>query len=27
VGDPPAPTDTFDGHFDGLESLAAALVT
>ncbi|MBO3734530.1 haloacid dehalogenase type II [Glycomyces niveus] len=27
VGDPPAPSDTFDGHFDGLESLAAALVT
>jgi 2-haloacid dehalogenase len=26
VGDPPRDTDTFDGHFDGLESLTAALV-
>ncbi|MEU5154740.1 haloacid dehalogenase type II [Glycomyces sp. NPDC021274] len=26
VGDPPKDTDTFDGHFDGLEALTAALV-
>lgn len=26
VGDPPKDSDTFDGHFDGLEALAVALV-
>ena len=26
VGDPPKDTDTFDGHFDGLEALTVALV-
>jgi 2-haloacid dehalogenase len=26
VGDPPTGTDSFDGHFDGLEGLATALV-
>lgn len=26
VGDPPTPTDTFDAHLDGLQSLATALV-
>ncbi|GAA2127258.1 haloacid dehalogenase type II [Glycomyces algeriensis] len=27
VGDPPKDTDTFDGHFDGLEALTVALVS